>query len=60
MDPEIPPELLERFRAKLADRLSVDIKEIPPVIDSDMLEKLDLDSLEIVEIAMEVEDSEDT
>ncbi|MGB9789963.1 acyl carrier protein [Thermotoga caldifontis] len=47
-------ELLERIKEIIADKLGVDIDEVTD--DADLIDDLDADSLDLVDLAMAIED----
>ncbi|KAF2957667.1 acyl carrier protein [Thermotoga sp. Ku-13t] len=47
-------ELLERIKEIVADKLGVDIDEVTE--DADLIDDLDADSLDLVDLAMAIED----
>ncbi|MEM2031093.1 MAG: acyl carrier protein, partial [Archaeoglobaceae archaeon] len=47
-------ELMERIKEIIADKLGVDIDEVTD--DADLIDDLDADSLDLVDLAMAIED----
>ena len=53
---DLSPELRHRIRVKLAEVLGIDLDRIPEDFDDDFLEQMGADSLNLVEIIMEIDE----
>lgn len=57
---DISPEMRRRIREKLAETLGIDVDKVPHDFESGEFNRLGMDSLDLVEIVMEIEEELDS
>ena len=55
---DLPPEEQLRIREELAKILGVDVAQVPEEFDDEFLSRMGADSLDIVEIIMDIQDDD--
>jgi len=57
---DLPPEMRQRIREIIAETLGIDVDKVPHDFESGELNSLGMDSLDLIELVMEIEDEFDS